>query len=221
MAGNVGVGLDGFRAIERLQPLGRIGRSHRGEDAVQKGFAEEQNLPAREAHAEVAARVRAAEEQHVDAFGAEFQRLALGHEDRVRGQFPTALAAAAGARGFRAIENRLRRRVDDVGDAGGEGGVAGRVVAVIRADHDVFDRLCRDFRDRIHEASRLGDAALTVRHEHALVCDDEHVGGGEFLVPRVKVLVGVDVLGDFDRARKVAEFESSLDRVGGADHRLR
>ena len=109
--------------------------------------------------------------------------------------------------------------MDDVGDAGGEGGVAGGVIAVIGRDDDGLDRLRRHFPDRVDQPFRLGDAALAVGDQHAVVGDDEHVGGGELLGAGVEVLVGVDVVGNFDRARKVAQLHAALDRIGGADDR--
>ena len=51
------------------------------------------------------------------------------------------------------------------------------------------------------------------------VGDDEHVGGREFLGPGVEIFVGVDVVGDLDRARKVGQLHAALDRIGGADDR--
>ena len=51
--------------------------------------------------------------------------------------------------------------------------------------------------------------------------DDEHVGRRELLVAGVEVFVGVDVVGDFDRARKVGQLHAALDRIGGADDGLR
>src|SRR5262249_56404830 len=94
-----------------------------GEDAVQEDLAEEQNPLLWKPDGEIAARVRAAEEHDVDALSAERERLLVGDEDGAGGQLPRVGAADA------AIENRLRRRVDDVGHAGGERGVAGGVVA--------------------------------------------------------------------------------------------
>jgi hypothetical protein len=62
---------------------------------------------------------------------------------------------------------------------------------------------------------------LSVGDQHALIGDDEHVGGREFLVAGVEVLVGVDVVRHFDRARKVGELQPALDGVGGANDGLR
>ena len=121
----------------------------------------------------------------------------------------------------RTLEDGLRRRVDDVGDAGRERGVAGCVVAVVRADDDVLDRLRCDRPNRVDQALRLRRAPLAVRHQHAVRGDDEHVGRGELLGAGVEILVGVDVVGDFDRARKVAFLQAAGDRIGGAHNRLR
>ena len=60
--------------------------------------------------------------------------------------------------------------------------------------NDVFDRLTGDLGDRVNQSFGFGRAALAIRHEHALVGDDEHVGGGELLRTGVEVFVRVDVL---------------------------
>jgi hypothetical protein len=63
-------------------------------------------------------------------------------------------------------------------------------------------------------------APLTVGDQHAVSGDDEHVGGGELFWAGVKVFVGVDVLGDADRAGEVGQLQAARDRIGGADDRL-
>ena len=42
-----------------------------------------------------------------------------------------------------------------------------------------------------------------------------------FSSPGVEIFVGVDVVGDFDRAREVGFLQAALDRIGGADDGLR
>ena len=67
------------------------------------------------------------------------------------------------------------------------GYVHGGVVAMIGADDDVLDWLRRDLRDGLDQPLRFGHAALSVGDQHALIGDDEHVGGSEFLVAGVEV----------------------------------
>ncbi len=108
--------------------------------------------------------------------------------------------------------------MDDVGDPGGERRVAGRVVAVVRADDDERDWLVGDPGDGIDQPFGFGGAALPVGDQHALTCHDEQVGGRELLSSGVEVLVGVDVIDDLDRAGEVARLQSALRGVGRADH---
>ena len=62
----------------------------------------------------------------------------------------TSVRSAGGFHPFgRPFENRLRRRMDDVADARRKRRVAGGVVAMVRADGDVFDGLGRHLRDRV------------------------------------------------------------------------
>ena len=91
------VGVHRLGAVERLQPLARVRRSHRGEDAVQEDLAEEEDLLPRQLDARsppVCARPR---NRISIVLAAERQRLLVGDEHRVGRQLPAAAAATCAA----------------------------------------------------------------------------------------------------------------------------
>ena len=95
--------------------------------------------------------------------------------------------------------------MDDVVHAGGEGGVAGGVIAVIGRDDDVVIGFGVTF--LIASTSPFVSAGLPWPSATSTpsLGDDEHVGRRELLGAGVEILVGVDVVGDLDRARKIAQ----------------
>ena len=203
-----------FGARQRAQPVGRVCGAHRRKDAVEENLAQEQDLAARQIDGEIASGVGSAKEQDLDFFAAERERLPVVDELGAGRQPPARYPAPT--RGL-AVENSLRRRMNEVTHARRKRRVAAGVIAVVGTDHHVCDRPRRDASDRVDQAFRGCGIALAVGDEHGGVGDDEHAGGGEFLVAGVEVLVGIDVVRDLDRAREVLELEAALDGVGGPD----
>jgi len=158
----------------------------------------------RQVDAEVAASVRAPEEQNLQFLRAHSQNLLIRHELGIGRSVPA--------------HRGLGCRMDDVVHTGWKGRIARCVIAVVRADDHVPNRFGCDLCNRFNEGCRRRRIALSVCDEHPVVSHHEHVGGGELLVSGVKVFVGVDVVGDFDRAGEVAVLEAALYRVGGANH---
>src|SRR5690606_16898676 len=121
------------RTLDRIDPLRRVGGAHGREDAVQVGLAHEQHALFGQVDREVAAGVRAPEEEHLDALVADAEReLVVDQHGRETG-------GGASGTGGGGRHHLGGGGVRDEGGALGEGAVAGRVVAVIGADDHVRD----------------------------------------------------------------------------------
>ena len=173
VAGHVDVDRHALRAFDHLDPLARERRPHRREDPIEVRLAHEEDAFLRQVDAQVAAGVRAAQKQNLDVLLANAERGAVTDRRHRRGPHHP-----------RGLESGLGRRMDVERDVRRKRGVAGRVIAVIRADDDVGDRLRRDLRNLVDHPPRLGDAALAVGDEHARRGDDEQADGREQLAAR-------------------------------------
>ena len=151
--------------------------------------------------------MRAAEKEGLEFFPAQLNRFLIGNHLCIVGHLPSASA----------LQDRFRRRMDEVLHAGGKRGVACRVIAVVGADDDVLNGLRRDLRDGVDQPFGFANAALAVGDEHAAARHHEHVGCRELLGAGVEILVGIDVIGDLDRAREIRLLQSAFRRIGGAD----
>ena len=182
---------------------------------MQEGFAHEEDVFLREMHGQVAPGVRAPEEEDLDGSAPQLQHFAFVHQPGGKHHWRRGAGSAGGVGA--GLQRPRRSGVGDELRVGREGGVAGGMVAVVGADHDVRDRAVGYRGDVFDEPLGLRDIALAVRHQDALVGDHEHADGGEALVARgAQRLVGVDPVGKFAQPREVLLGVAARKGVGSA-----
>ena len=180
-----------FRLFQRLHPFGRVAVGHRREDPIREHFAHEQDLFARQVDLEIAAGVGTPQKQHVN--------LGAAHRDD----------APVGDRLRRLLDARRGERMSKIHHAGGEGGDAAGVVAMLRADDHVLDRLGGEPRDVGDKPSDVVDRSLALRDQHAGGGDHDQVVDGDGPLGRIDLLVRVDVVGEFGHARKISRSQAA------------
>jgi len=213
------VDIHGLCTLDHRDPFRRERRAHRREDSVQIRLAHEEDLLGGQIDGEVASGVGPAEEEDFDLLVTERDgRRLIVHDFRGQHDGRGVLATVRVVRARSECGGGRRMGKED--RVTGERRVSIGVIAVVRADHDMRDRLVGDFGDVVDQALRLFDTPLTVRHQNTFAGDHEHAHGGEALVPsRPELLVGVDVGSELSDPREVLVRIASSIRVGGADER--
>ena len=96
------------------------------------------------------------------------------------------------------------------------------MVAVVRRDDHVRDRLIRDVRDMVDHALGLFDTSLAVRYDDALLGHDEHAHGREsFRAGGAQLLIGVHTRGEFLDAGEVFVRVAASVRISRPDLLIR
>lgn len=108
MSGDVNVGVDFLGPVESVEPVAGPCRPHRRENAIQKDLAQEKYLLTRQIDTQIAAGMRAPQEQDWKILVSHPDRFFIGDEANVGGWLPSIR---------RFFENRLRSGMDVIGDS--------------------------------------------------------------------------------------------------------